>query len=276
MKSIPKRVASVFAFLVFSVASLAAHDMWLEPTAFFPAAGKIVGLKLRVGQDFLGDPIPYSSSLIEQFISMDGAGRKPVVGREGADPGGLLRIAEPGLTVVGYKSNPSPVSLAAAKFNQYLKEEGLETVAEWRASHKQSESDVKELFTRCAKALIFSAAEPRATGSDRALGFTLELVAQKNPYTLNAGANLPVSLFYEGRPLAGALVVAMNKQNPAAKLTARTDNNGRVTFQLPEGGIWLIKAVHMVAAPAGANADWASFWASLTFELPPPATGAVR
>ena len=31
--------------------------------------------------------------------------------------------------------------------------------------------------------------------------------------------------------------------------------------------MWLIKAVHMIPAPAGSNAEWASFWASLTFEL---------
>jgi hypothetical protein len=30
--------------------------------------------------------------------------------------------------------------------------------------------------------------------------------------------------------------------------------------------MWLIKAVHMVPAPAGTNAEFMSFWASLTFE----------
>jgi len=30
--------------------------------------------------------------------------------------------------------------------------------------------------------------------------------------------------------------------------------------------MWLVKAVHMVPAPAGSDADWRSFWASLTFE----------
>jgi hypothetical protein len=35
--------------------------------------------------------------------------------------------------------------------------------------------------------------------------------------------------------------------------------------------MWLIKAVHMVPAPAGARADWASFWASLTFDMRHPA-----
>ena len=64
----------------------------------------------------------------------------------------------------------------------------------------------------------------------------------------------------------------MNRLNPSEKLTARTDNDGRVRFRLPPGGMWLVKAVHMVPAPAGANADWASFWASLTFELQASAT----
>ena len=74
-------------------------------------------------------------------------------------------------------------------------------------------------------------------------------------------------MIYESRPLAGALVVAMNRVNPAEKLSARTDKDGRVRFKVRPGGMWLIKAVHMVPSPAGARAEWTSFWASLTFEL---------
>ena len=59
----------------------------------------------------------------------------------------------------------------------------------------------------------------------------------------------------------------MNRLNPAEKLSARTDKDGRVRFKVRPGGMWLIKAVHMVPAPAGARAEWASFWASLTFEM---------
>jgi len=43
-----------------------------------------------------------------------------------------------------------------------------------------------------------------------------------------------------------------------------------VRFRLRPGGMWLIKAVHMIPAPAGTSAEWASFWASLTFELGAP------
>jgi uncharacterized GH25 family protein len=85
-----------------------------------------------------------------------------------------------------------------------------------------------------------------------------------------------VRLLYENRPLPGALVVAINKGDPAAKLSARSDAQGRVRFRLAKRGVWLIKAVHMVQAAAGSNADWESVWASLTFELRQAAAGSSR
>ena len=255
-------------------APLAAHDMWIEPTSFHPETGNILGVRLRVGQDFLGDPIPRDPALIEQFVSLDSTGRKPLYGRDGADPAGLVRIAEPGLMILGYQSRPKPITLAAATFNQYLKEEGLEAIADLRARRNQSNSEAREVFARCAKSLVLNGSGAE-TQADRTLGFTLELVAGKNPYFAHAGQEVPFTLTYQGRALPGALVTAMNRANPVAKITARTDENGRVRLRLPQDGIWLIKAVHMIAAPEGSNAEWASFWASLTFELKGAATGVA-
>jgi uncharacterized GH25 family protein len=256
----------VVVAIALSRASLFAHDMWIDPTTFSPESGQIVGVRLRVGQDLLGDPIPRNPALINQFVFEDSAGRKPLVGRDGADPAGLLRVAVPGLLVIGYHSNPSAVELTPEKFNQYLKEEGLDAVAALRAGRNETGAKAREIFSRCAKSLV-SSGSANEKQSDRALGFTLELVAERNPYSIAAGQELPVRLTYEGRALAGALVVAMNRQNPSEKLTARTDKDGRVRFRLRPGGMWLVKAVHMVPAPADSNAEWASFWASLTFEL---------
>jgi uncharacterized GH25 family protein len=108
---------------------------------------------------------------------------------------------------------------------------------------------------------------PGEAEGDRPLGFPLELVAERNPYALRADEDLPVRLTYQNRPLAGALVVAINSMDPAEKLSARSDRDGRVRFRLSPRGMWLVKAVHMVAAPAGSDADWRSYWASLTFRL---------
>jgi Domain of unknown function (DUF4198) len=255
------------AAVILSVAPpLLAHDMWIDPTTFAPDPGTIVGLRLRVGENLLGDPLPRDPALINQFVFEDASGRKPVVGRDGADPAGLLRAATPGLIVVGYHSNPSTIEQAPEKFNQYLKEEGLDAIAALRARRKETGVKAREMFSRCAKSLVL--AGPAAAGQgDRLLGLPLEIVAERNPYMAAIGQELPFRLTYENRPLPGALVVAINRLNPAEKLRARTDNDGRVRFTLTRGGMWLVKAVHMVPAPAGANAEWASYWASLTFGL---------
>jgi uncharacterized GH25 family protein len=235
--------------LILIAMPLAAHDLWIEPTTFFPEAGQVVGAKLRVGQDLLGDPVGRSSALIREMVAVDAKGRRALVGREGADPAGLARIDNAGLTIIGYYSNPSIAELPADKFNAYLKEEGLNVPP-------ASKSPVKDSFLRCAKALL----QTGAGGADRVLGFPLELVAEKNPYALTG--ELPVQLIYQGKPLAGALVVAFNKRNPDVKQSARSDAQGRVKFRVPDNGMWLVKAVHIV--PAGS--DWTSYWASLTFE----------
>jgi uncharacterized GH25 family protein len=251
---------------------LAAHDMWIEPTTFFPQPGEIVSLRLRVGQDLLGDPLLLDPSLVNQFVVTDGDGLRPVVRRDGRDPAGLVRLAAPGVHVIGYRSNPSAIEIPADTFNQYLKEEGLDGVSAQRASRNETRAPAREIFSRCAKSLLFSGPNADA-GGDRPLGFTLELVAERNPYGMRADQDLPVRLVYENRPLAGALVVAINRLNPAEKLSARTAADGRVRFKLRRDGMWLIKAVHMVPAPQGSQAEWASFWASLTFEMRPPSAG---
>ncbi len=239
-----------------------AHDMWIEPATFSPQAGQIVAVRLKVGQDLMGDPLPRNPELINQFVVEDAGGRKPVLGRTGANPAGMLRVAGEGMHVIGYRSNPSFVEQDPEKFEQYLKEEGLEAIAARRAGRGGA---VRELFSRCAKSLVLSGAAEAGRG-DRLLGFPLELVAERNPYVLRDGEELPVRLTYENRPLKGALVVAMNRLNPEEKQMARTGADGRVRFKIRPGGMWLVKSVHMVPAAAGANAEWQSYWASLTFQ----------
>lgn len=254
-----------FALATICAGPLAAHDMWIEPSNFRPAQGQFIETKLRVGVDFAGDPLPRNPALIDRFFAADAAGERPVIGRPGADPAGLVRVGSAGLTIIGYRSHNSSLEQTAEKFAGYLQEEGLEAIAAARP-RRDPAAPVKELFSRCAKSLVLSGpAEPGQ--ADRALGFTLELVAERNPYALGEGGSLPVRITHEGRPLAGTLVVAMNRANPAEKQSARSDRDGRVRFKIEKPGMWLIKTVHLVPAPQGSDAEWASLWASLTFEI---------
>ena len=255
--------------IVLTRTSLLAHDMWIDPMTFFPESGEVVGVRLRVGQDLIGDPLPRDPALINQFVVQDDKGRKPLVGRDGADPAGFLRITDPGLLVVAYHSKPSAVELAADKFNQILPER------RGTRRRRRTESAAQRDWREGAGNVLPLREEPRVIGNgDRGTRRPIARLAdrargRRKSVRLHAGQKLPVRLTFENRPLPGALVVAINRRNPSEKLTARSDRDGRVRFHLRQSGMWLVKAVHMVPAPAGSNAEWASYWASLTFELRP-------
>jgi uncharacterized GH25 family protein len=205
--------------------------------------------------------------MIVRFVLVSDSGEKPVAGRAADEPAGSVRVEEPGLLLLGYRSLNNPLSLEPQKFEEYLREEGLEKIVEIRRERGDSQKPSREVFSRCAKALLW-ADEGKGTGYDRALDFTLELIPEKNPYALKPGEELPVRILYEGKPLAGALVAALPYAEPEKKLSQRSDKNGRVRFRLTGEGAWLIKAVHMVEAARETGADWQSLWASLTFEVP--------
>jgi hypothetical protein len=219
---------------------------------------------LRVGQDFQGDPVPRDDRMIVRFVAVGPDGEVPISGLPGTHPAGFARIQAPGLSIIGYRSRRTPIELAADKFEKYLAEEGLERISQARARRGETGKPGREVYSRCAKSLLIAGPAP-ASGSDRALGLTLELIAESK---LDKPGDLPLRLLYEGQPLVGALVVALNRAAPEKKLSARTDGRGRVVLALSQGGVWLIKCVHMVPAPADTGADWESLWASLTFEIP--------
>jgi hypothetical protein len=253
-----KRIPGLLVLLIALPA--AAHDFWIEPSTFKPPVGQIFTAALRVGQNFLGDAVPRSSQLIERFIVRDAAGERPVVGMENRDPAGYVRVAAPGAAIIGYRSRPYPLTLEPAKFEDYLRQEGLESIIALRAKRGEAAKPDKEIFSRCAKALVVSG-DAKPSGFDQPLGFRLELIPETSPF----GDKARFRLLFEGKPLAGALVTALPQSGTAA-LRARTDAQGRVEFAFPTFGVWLVKSVYMIPAPSDSGADWESLWASFTFE----------
>ncbi len=256
-----KRIAVIVALA--AQASIArAHDFWIEPSTFRPSTGQLITASLRVGQEFIGDPVPRNTQFIDSFTFRQASGEKEVVGMENRDPAGYLRVDSPGLTVIGYRSKANPLSLDAAKFEQFLKQEGLERISAIRAQRHETAKPDRENFYRFAKAVLRNG-DGKGARFDQPFGYRFEIVPETDP---TSNAPLRVRLLFEGKPLEGALVIAMHRDDPTARIQMRSDKSGRVKLDLPKNGVWLVKSVQMVAAPAGSNADWESMWASLTFE----------
>jgi len=264
-----KRIGTISVLALLASRALA-HDFWIEPSTFRPAAGDRVTAALRVGQKLQGEAVPRIPQLLDRF-ELNGA---PMIGRAGSDPAGIALVAAPGLQWIGYQSNAYPVTLDAAKFEEFLKQEGLERISAIRAQRHETAKPDRERFYRFAKSVLVTRlpvagdrVADRATGNwqpvTRSFGYRFEIIPETNPC---ASTPLRVRLLFEGKPLANALVTAMHRDDASAKIRIRSDKSGRVTLNLPKNGVWMIKSVQMVAAPAGTDADWESLWASLTFE----------
>ncbi|MCR4302318.1 MAG: DUF4198 domain-containing protein [Sulfuricaulis sp.] len=255
--------ALMFLFLLASPVGWA-HDFWIEPQAFQLQPGAKAPLRLFVGQNFKGDAVPYFPQKYERYITAGPTGIQSIPGVLGDDPAGSVVPSTAGTYTIGLHTKPESVSFdTAEEFVSYLEKEGLERNLALHRQRFRPGKKIEETYFRCAKSLI--KVGTTVTGGDRILGFPLELIAETNPYRTRT---LRLRLLYQGKPLAGALVVAFSKSQPMAKLKGRTDGTGRVEFVLPRSGVWLVTSVHMVPASFFSGFDWKSAWASLTFEHP--------
>lgn len=263
-----KRLLPLFLLLAAAIPA-AAHDFWIVPSSFRPAPGSALAIRLKVGERLQGDAVPRDPWQVERFVLRSAAGEKKVDGPPGAEPAGFVRIAaeDSGLAWVAYQSRGTRLDLPAAEFEKALKLEGLERIIELRRKNGESAKPSKEVFSRSAKVLL-KVGDGAGNLWSQPVGLSLELVPEKNP--LSPDRELPVRLLYQGKPLAGVLVVALHAKHLGGTIAARSGTDGRVRLKLSQPGFWLIKAVHMVPAAAATGADWESHWASLTFESTAP------
>ena len=268
---------SVGRSLVAAVATAAltapafAHDVWLQPRGFqfdAPAAAPFV---IFVGHGPSRELWTVDRSRLVLFRAIGPTGVQDhlgdVVGGAGTALRGTLRLAEPGTYVVAVQSNDAKSDLPALRYNSYAVEEGLTPALEQRKRLRQDENNGRELYSRRMKALIqvgtTGALQPQVT---RPVGFSLEIVPERDPYRLKTGERFPVHILFEGRPLKGALVKLTNLDYDTRPLEMhRTDTAGRATFDVPRHGAWLVNVIWTKPIRGNPKADFETTFSSLTF-----------
>ncbi len=264
----------VMLTLVFAAFPLnaGAHEFWIEPSGYAAKTGERIGVALRVGEHFKGEPVERKSDRIERFAALR-LNESPVPaetkidGKDGDEPAGQFTPKKPGLYAVIYDSNHSQIELAGEKFESYLKEKGLDAIIERRRQRKESDRPAREIYSRCAKSLIVVTgdASNKKPARDRAVGMPLEIVAQFDPLAEKTPRAMTFQIVYDGKPLQNVQVTALSQTQKQPAQKKRSDKNGMVTFRVGDGGPWLIECTHMRPTPERDDADYESFWASLTF-----------
>lgn len=274
----------LIALLILATAPLMSHDFWIAPGTFQPQIGTAVAVELMVGDHFQGEALSRDPSHIERFLWAAPEGDpqtvEPLSGRlgrleyrrqggarlpAGSDPAGFVVAQQPGLHVLGYQSRPSFTSMPAAHFRTHLLSESQSEALKIHDG-QAGKPQIRESFIRCAKALL-QAGEANRAAEDQPLGMPLELVTESNPYSLQ-GRELALQLLYRGKPLAGIRVTARFRDDPFVEASEVSDAQGRVQLLLKRPGVWMVKALHTIPAEEEQEADWISYWASTTFELP--------
>ncbi len=265
----PRRITALLFLLLGCLARLGAHECWLQPAEFFPAAGKNVPLTIQIGMDFKGEPRPFNPARVAALKHFSAAGTENWTGRVAAALDFPATFATPGTHVVAYDSQPSFIELDGEKFLEYLREEGLDHVIAERAQAGEAAKPGRERYQRCIKSILQAGGKTDGAWAT-ITGQRLELIPLDDPAAIRPGGVMRFKLLFAGQPLAGAKVRAWHRQGD--KLTtfdAPTSAAGEVSFTLPFAGEWMLGTVRMARVNGDAKADWESHWGNLTFALAP-------
>ena len=254
--------------LLLAVATLAlAHDLFLKLDTYFLEPHTRVRIPALNGTFTKSENFIARDRLADlSVVSPRGRAKLPpaTAWSPGPDSTSLLSVelGDAGTYVAGASTRPRELSLAAADFNAYLKEDGLPDILEARRVANELGKGARERYSKHVKA-VFQVGDTRSDAFGAVLGYPAELVPLDNPYALSIGATLRVRCLVDGRAVANQTVLW---GGPGAERSTRTDASGVAQVTLDAHGRWYVKFVHMERAHR-AGLDYESKWATLTFEI---------
>lgn len=263
-----RRLLPIIAAVLGCVSLASAHEFWVRPSQFEAAPGQLGRFFLMHGHRFEGEFVPRNEPYVKRFEIVDAQGTQQVMGRHG-QPTNVARLRTAGTSVVAYESEEVLSELGPERFAAYLEEQGLDHIATQRKALGETNQPGIEMYARCAKALV-RVGEDDAGLEDRVVGLPLELVLEPLE-SASARQQARVRVLYQGEPMVDARVVAVSQQAAAdgasSAQVVRTDAEGYAPIDLELAGPWMVTCLHMFRTDDRDDADWKSFWASLTFAV---------
>ncbi|SRR5581483_2124931 len=258
-----RRFAVVLILVAVSAVSLTAHDLYLVTGV----RGTEDDVCARIGERFPESTNGITADRVELFQVRDDGGTKDLLvsAKEGTRQFCAPLRKRP--AVVELVVRPRFIKLAAKDFNAYIHGETFRDVMRLREQRNQTEAEGKELYSRYAKLIVGDAKDVT-----RPLDHELEIVPEKNPSQLKPGDTLPVRVLFRGKPLSGVRVSAVYEgaepKGHEFPVTAETDEQGHASLKLDRPGLWYARLIHMIPAENERDADWRSYFATLTFRVP--------
>lgn len=262
-----KRLSATFILVIIALL-VQSHEFWLQPKKYRYKAGDEMVVDFRVGENFQGELWDMQVHKVEQLAMFHRMGKVDLLKEAKSTAGNNLtyKFQKQGTHLLTMQSNDAYIEMEGAKFNDYLKEDGLENILEERTQTNTLDRPSKEYYTRFAKLLV-QAGDIKDDVYKTNAGLRLEIIPDKNPYALTSGDYLQCQVLFEGKPGAHQLVKVWSfVGNRIFLQNIYTENDGTVKFPLSSKGPWMVSTVKMIHSEK-AGADYHSLWASLVFEI---------
>jgi len=262
-----KKIISVVIVLFLAIVAQC-HEFWLLPKKFKYAVGEEVKIDFLVGENFDDESWDLKKNKIEKLELHHLANTTSIKEQVKPDERDKLKIKfnEVGTYLLSMQSDNAYIEMDAEKFNNYLKDEGIEDILSLREKTNSLSKSSRENYSRCAKLLIQSGDKIDDTFKKK-VGLKLEIIPQQNPYTLHSGDYLQCLILFDGKPVPHQLVKVWNKIGLNTFLqNAYTENDGTIKFPINSKGPWMVSTVKMIASTQ-LTADWQSYWGSLIFGI---------
>src|SRR5882762_2387763 len=262
----PKRIISNSVLFTVVLVS-AAEECWLWPEKFRYAIGEEIRIDFLTGENFVGGSWEkQNKAAVVQWLSVSGVNdlskeTTPTPGRNVA-----LKVLREGTQMVAMETNTLTREWGMGKFERYLEDNGLDDIINARRNSHVLEEPVKEEYTRYAKVLVQVGEKTDDTYKKKA-GLRLEIIPEKNPYTLRTGDHLQCRVWYEGKPSPHALVKVWSRLNRTTFLqTMYTEDDGTIRFPVSTKGGWMVSTRKVIPGEKP-GVDWHSLLGSLVFGI---------
>ena len=265
-----RRTITGFVTLLLVVVMAQAHDLFLKLDSYFLQPNAKATVQVLNGTFTASDGAVARDRVALNLIGPNlSASSGESVGWRAEEKMSVMEFhtGAPGTYVIGISTKTRQNTRTGAEFNKFLEEDGMPDILVARKRDNELDKGATQRYSKFVRA-VFQVGNTRSDDYKRSLNHPIELIPQKNPYSLKAGDTIPVLCLLNGKPLANQFVTAGWETNDGKiqTLNARADAAGVARFKLSSAGKWFVKTIHMekVSEP---GLDYESKWATLTFEI---------
>jgi len=258
----------VFCLFIFVVITVSGHEFWIQPDKFIYKRGETINIKFLVGENFEGENWTGDKDKVASLrYFFDNVSDKNLNANLGSNKGDSLQIAmlDEGTAMVTLNTKNSFIDLEAVKFNEYLREDGLREALEYRKKNGDTIKNGLEYYQRSVKT-IFQVGEKTNDVYKQRTELPLDIIPAEHPYTVAKDGHFKVKIFFKGEKLKKTRVKVWHKlENKVSQLEYTTNDDGEIKFFLSPEGEWMISCVKMIRLQKDPQAEWQSYWGSLTW-----------